>query len=123
GQRQLSARGKRGVDETAGALGEALGKLYVERNFKPEAKARMDEMVRNLRKAYEIGIDSLEWMSPETKAQAKDKLAKFTVKIAYPDRWRDYSALTIKRDDLLGNATRSRAFEYADMVDRLGKPV
>jgi endothelin-converting enzyme len=70
-----------------------------------------------------VGIDSLEWMSPATKAQAKDKLAHFTVKIAYPDKWRDYSALTIKRDDLLGNALRANEFQYADMVGRLGKPV
>jgi predicted metalloendopeptidase len=123
GQQQQAARWKRGVDEVEGALGEAVGKLYVERNFKPEAKARMDEMVRNLRKAYEVGIDSLEWMSPATKAQAKDKLAHFTVKIAYPDKWRDYSALTIKRDDLFGNAIRANEFAYADMAGRLGKPV
>ena len=123
GQQQLSARWKRGVDETAGALGEALGKLYVERNFKPAAKARMDELVRNLRTAYQVGIDSLEWMSPETRAQAKEKLAKFTVKIAYPDKWRDYSALTITRRDLLGNAMRANQFQYADMVSQLAKPV
>ena len=123
GQQQQSARWKRGVDEVEGALGEAVGKLYVERNFKPEAKARMDAMIRNLRAAYEVGIDSLEWMSPATKAQAKDKLAHFTVKIAYPDKWRDYSALAIKRDDLLGNELRANEFQYADMAGRLGKPV
>jgi predicted metalloendopeptidase len=123
GQQVMSARWKRGVDETAGALGEALGKLYVAQNFKPEAKARMDAMVRNLRKAYEVGIDSLTWMSPATKAAAKAKLAKFTVKIAYPDTWRDYSALEIRRDDLLGNAMRASAFQYDDMVGRLGHPV
>jgi len=79
--------------------------------------------VRNLRAAYQVGIDSLEWMSPETKAQAKEKLSRFAVKIAYPDKWRDYSALAIRRDDLLGNAKRAQAFQYADMVSRLGKPV
>ena len=123
GQQQMPARWKRAVDATSGALGEALGKLYVERHFKPEAKARMDAMVRNLRAAYQVGIDSLEWMSPATKAQAKDKLSKFTVKIAYPDKWRDYSTLVVKRDDLLGNTMRANAFQYADMIDRLGKPV
>ncbi|NUQ19711.1 MAG: M13 family metallopeptidase [Gemmatimonadaceae bacterium] len=123
GQQQMAVRWKRGVDETAGALGEALGKLYVAQYFKPEAKARMDEMIRNLRKAYEIGIDSLEWMSPETKAQAKEKLAHFTVKIAYPDKWRDYSALRVVRGDAFGNAVRANEWQYADMVDRLGKPV
>ena len=68
----------------------------------------MDALVKNLLAAYKVGIDSLEWMSPETKAQAQDKLAHFTVKIGYPDKWRDYSALAIKRDDLLGNAMRAR---------------
>nr|MBA3671433.1 M13 family metallopeptidase [Gemmatimonadaceae bacterium] len=88
-----------------------------------EAKARMDALVRNILAAYRVGIDSLEWMSPETKAQAKDKLAKFAVKIAYPDKWRDYSALDIRRDDLLGNAMRTNQWQYGEMVSRLGKPV
>ena len=123
GQQAQSERWKRGVNEVEGALGEAVGKLYVQRNFKPEAKARMDAMIRNLRKAYAVGIDSLDWMSPATKAQAKQKLAKFTVKIAYPDKWRDYSTLAIKRDDLLGNAKRAAEFRYDDMVSQLGKPV
>ncbi|HEY2025808.1 MAG TPA: M13-type metalloendopeptidase, partial [Gemmatimonadaceae bacterium] len=90
---------------------------------KPEAKARMDEMVRNLREAYRVGIDSLEWMSPATKAQAMAKLAQFTVKIAYPDKWRDYSALAIRRDDLLGNIRRANEFRYDDNVAQLGSPV
>ena len=123
GQQAMGARWKRGVDGVEGILGEAVGKLYVERNFKPEAKARMDEMVRNLREAYRVGIDSLEWMSPATKEQAKAKLAAFTVKIAYPDKWRDYSKLEIRRDDLVGNLRRASEFRYADMVSQLGKPV
>jgi predicted metalloendopeptidase len=123
GQQVMPARWKRGVDVVEGTLGEALGKVYVERNFKPDAKARMDEMIRNLRKAYEIGIDSLEWMSPATKAQAKEKLAKFTVKIGYPDRWRDYDSVAIRRDDLLGNLRRAGEAQYDEMVSRLGKPV
>jgi predicted metalloendopeptidase len=123
GQQVQSERWKRGVDEVEGIMGEAVGKLYVERNFKPAAKARMDAMVRNLRQAYAVGIDSLEWMSPATKAQAKAKLAKFTVKIAYPNKWRDYSKLAIKRDDLYGNARRAAEFRYDDMVSQLGKPV
>jgi predicted metalloendopeptidase len=123
GQQVQSERWKRGVDEVEGIMGEAVGKLYVQRNFKPAAKARMDAMVRNLRQAYAVGIDSLEWMSPATKAQAKAKLAKFTVKIAYPDKWRDYSKLEIKRNDLLGNAKRANEFRYDDMVSQLGKPV
>jgi predicted metalloendopeptidase len=123
GQQAQSERWKRGVDEVEGIMGEAVGKLYVQRNFKPAAKARMDAMVRNLRQAYAVGIDSLEWMSPATKAAAKAKLAKFTVKIAYPDKWRDYSKLTISRDDLYGNAQRAAEFRYDDMVSQLGKPV
>ncbi|MDB4881705.1 MAG: peptidase [Gemmatimonadetes bacterium] len=116
-------RWKRGVAEVGGGLGEAAGKLYIARNFKPEAKARMDALVRNLREAYRIGIDSLEWMAPETKAQAKEKLAQFTVKIAYPDKWRDYTRLEIRRGDLLGNTLRARDYEFQDMLDQLGKPV
>jgi predicted metalloendopeptidase len=123
GQQAQSERWKRGVDEVQGIMGEAVGKLYVERNFKPAAKARMDAMVRNLRQAYAVGIDSLEWMSPATRAQAKAKLAKFTVKIAYPDKWRDYSKLEIRRDDLYGNAKRAAEFRYDDMVSQLGRPV
>jgi predicted metalloendopeptidase len=123
GQAEQSVKWKRAVDGVEGILGEPVGKLYVAQYFKPEAKVRMDALVQNILAAYRVGIDSLEWMSPATKVQAKDKLAKFTVKIAYPDKWRDYSALTIKRDDLFGNAMRSNEFKYADVTDRLGKPV
>jgi predicted metalloendopeptidase len=123
GQQVLRARWKRGVQEVDGALGEAAGKLYVARNFKPEAKARMDELIRNLRRAYRIGIDSLEWMTPETKARAQDKLAKMSVKIGYPDKWRDYTPVEVRRDDLLGNVMRARAWAFQDMVNQLGKPV
>lgn len=123
GQAEIAPRWKRGVAEVEGALGESVGRVYVQRHFRPEAKARMDEMVKNLRAAYAIGIDSLEWMTPATRAAAKEKLAKFTVKIAYPDKWRDYSALVIRRDDLVGNIKRANAFQYAEMVARLGKPV
>jgi predicted metalloendopeptidase len=123
GQQEVAARWKRSVDEVERLMGEPAGKLYVAQYFKPEAKARMDAMIRNLRKAYEVGIDSLEWMSPATKAQAKDKLAHFTVKIGYPDKWRDYSALQIRRGDVLGNAMRAAQFQHADNVSQLGKPV
>jgi putative endopeptidase len=123
GQQELAARWKQAVDGTNTALGEAAGTLYIAKYFKPEAKARMDALVKNIINAYDVGIDSLEWMSPETKAQAKQKLAHFKVKIGAPDKPRDYSPLTIKRDDLFGNAVRSREFEYEDMASRLGKPV
>jgi len=123
GQQVMAERWKRGVDEVEGMLGEPVGKLYVQRHFKPEAKARMDALVKNLITAYGTGIDSLEWMSPATKEEAKKKLASFTVKIGYPDTWRDYSKLEIRRDDLFGNALRSSRFRYADMVSQLAKPV
>jgi len=123
GQQEMAVRWKRAVDGVEGILGEPAGKLYVARYFKPEAKARMDALVKNLIAAYKVGIDSLEWMSPATKAQAQDKLAHFTVKIGYPDKPRDFSALEIKRGDLLGNAMRAAAFQYNDVVSRLGKPV
>ena len=123
GQQELAARWKQAVDGTNGSLGEAAGTLYIAKYFRPEAKARMDALVKNIINAYNVGIDSLEWMSTETKAQAKDKLAHFKVKIGAPDKPRDYSLLVIKRDDLFGNAMRSNEFEYVDMTSRLGKPV
>jgi putative endopeptidase len=123
GQQEMTVRWKRAVDGTDADLGEAAGTLYIAGYFKPEARARMDALVKNLINAYRVGIDSLEWMSPETKAQAQEKLAHFAVKIGAPDKPRDYSALRIRRDDLLGNAVRANEFEYADMVARLGKPV
>ena len=123
GQQEMSPRWKRAVNAVEASLGEAAGKLYVERYFTPEAKSRMDALVRNIIAAYKVGIDSLEWMSPETKRQAQDKLAHFTVKIGYPDKWRDYSKLTIERGDLLGNATRTAEFQYDDMASHLGEPV
>ena len=123
GQLAQRARWKRAVQEVEGGLGEAAGRLYVARYFKPEAKARIDELIRNLREAYSIGIDSLEWMTPATKARAKEKLAQFTVKIGYPDKWRDYSSLDIKRDDLVGNVMRARQWAYDDNVAQYGKPV
>lgn len=104
-------------------LGEAVGQLYVARYFPPAAKERMEQLVENLRTAYGQSIKELDWMSPETKAQALEKLAKFRPKIGYPDKWKDYSAITIKPDDLVGNLQRSQAFEYADSLARLGKPV
>jgi predicted metalloendopeptidase len=123
GQEADRPRWQLAVGAVEGALGEAVGKLYVERHFSAESKARMEELVGNLMASYREAIDGLEWMSPATKAEAQQKLAAFSVKIAYPDEWRDYSALEIRPDDLLGNVRRSAAFEYADMIGRLGKPV
>lgn len=123
-------RWKRGVDATSGGgagdfgvLGEAVGQLYVARHFKPEAKQSMDKLVANLMKAYEHSIGDLTWMTDSTKEKALEKLHKITPKIGYPTRWRDYSSLEIKPDDLIGNIRRSMLFEHQRMIDKLGKPV
>ncbi len=123
GAQELKPRWKRGVAVVESALGEAVGKLYVEKHFPPAAKARMRELVANLIEAYRRDVASLEWMGPETKTKALDKLAKFTPKIGYPDRWRDYSALEIRRDDLAGNLRRAAEFEFDRNIAKLGKPV
>ena len=123
GTEEIRPRWKRAVEDADLMIGEALGKVYVDRHFPPKAKARMDEMIENLRMAFEISIDSLEWMGPETKAQAQEKLRKFTPKIGYPSRWRDYSALEIRPDDLVGNIKRSNEFEFQRNADKLGGPI
>jgi len=123
GQQEMKPRWKRGVAEVESALGEPVGKLYIAKHFPPESKARMDALVRNLLAAFKVGIEELEWMSPATKAEAQQKLAKYTVKIAFPDRWRDFAPLVINGDDLVGNVMRSRRFLSADNWSRLGKPV
>jgi putative endopeptidase len=123
GVKEQQPRWKRGVNILNGNLGEMLGKLYVERHFKPEAKARMEGLVANLREAYKAGIDRLEWMGPETKKQAQEKLAKFTPKIGYPNKWRDYSKLDIKKDDLVGNIMRAFQHENAYQLGKAGKPI
>ena len=93
GVKENQPRWKRAVTTINANLGEMLGRLYVERHFTPAAKARMEQLVENLREAYRLGIDELEWMSPETKKQAQEKLARFRPKIGYPNTWRDYSRL------------------------------
>lgn len=114
---------KRAVGSTQAVMGELLGQLYVEKHFKPEAKTRMLTLVDNLKKAYAVSIQELEWMSEETKAEALDKLSKFRTKIGYPDQWKDYSDLEIIAGDIVGNDKRAALFEYNDVVNRLGKPV
>jgi putative endopeptidase len=116
-------RWKRAVGATEGALGEVAGRMYVERHFSPEAKERMQELVDNLLVAFRQGIDELEWMGPETRVEAQAKLAKFNVKIGYPDEWRDYSALDVRDGDAAGNQMRAARFGYDRMVDRLGQPI
>ena len=114
---------KQAVDASNSVLGEILGKVYVKDNFPPEAKARMEELVDNVIKGYGVAIENLEWMSPETKLAAKEKLDKFTPKIGYPDTWKDYSELEINSDELVGNYIRYSEWAYADMIAKLGKPV
>jgi putative endopeptidase len=123
GTEQLRDRWKRGVALVEGLMGDAVGRLYVERHFPPDAKARMDELVANLREAYRVSITDLEWMTPETRNRALEKLDKFTPKIGYPAKWRDYSALVIARDDLYGNYQRGYAVEYDRELAKLGGPV
>lgn len=123
GTPELKARWKRGVDLVNRSLGEAVGQVYVQKYFPPEAKAKADELVRNLISAMDTRLANLEWMAPETKVKARAKLAAFTPKIGYPDKWRDYSALQVVKGDVLGNADRVAAFEYKRQLDKIGKPV
>jgi len=116
-------RWKRGISVTNAALGYAVGKLYAERYFAPEEKARAEAMVKNLLAAFSRRIDQLEWMAPETKTKAKAKLAVLKVGVGYPDHWIDYSALDIRPGDALGNAMRAEVFETQRNLAKLGKPV
>jgi len=104
-------------------MGEEVGKVYVAKYFPPETKAAMDQLVRNVIAAMGRRIDGLSWMSDAAKARAHKKLAAFTPKIGYPDKWRDYAGLTIRRDDLFGNALRSNQFEFDYQMGKLGKPI
>jgi putative endopeptidase len=123
GTEQLRDRWKRGVGLVENLMGDAVGKLYVERHFPPGAKARMDALVANLREAYRVSITDLEWMTPETRQRAFEKLDKFTPKIGYPVRWRDYSTLVIDRADLYGNYRRGNLVGFDRELDKLGGPV
>ena len=123
GQKVQTPRWQRMSQLTDGTLGELLGQLYVEKHFKPEAKVRMEQMVANLIKAYEIRIKNLDWMSAETKVKALDKLHAFTPKIAYPDKFKNYDGLTVTKTNFLQNLRSAAVWGYADMVSQLGKPV
>ena len=116
-------RWKRGVTLVEQSIGEGLGRLYVAKHFPADYKARMQTLVRNLLAAYRQSIETLDWMGPTTKREALAKLAKFSPKVGYPDKWRDYSALKIDSDDLIGNVMRARVFEYERQIAKLGKPV
>ncbi|MFE3847184.1 M13 family metallopeptidase [Flavobacterium sp. LB3P45] len=114
---------RRGVDKVNNNLGEIIGKVYVEKYFHPEAKAQVTILVKNLLKAYGESIKNLEWMSPETKKQALQKLSKITLKMGYPNKWRDYSKLEVVKGDLYGNLQKSTTFEYNRQINKLGKTV
>ncbi|HEX9981474.1 MAG TPA: M13 family metallopeptidase [Flavobacterium sp.] len=123
GKLEREAMWKRAVNAVNGSLGEVIGEVYVKKHFKPEAKKRMEELVQNLLKAYEESIKGLDWMTPDTKKEALKKLKKFTPKIGYPDKWRDYTALKVVKGDLYGNFQRAKEFEYNRQINKLGKPV
>jgi len=123
GQPKQRERWKRAVDAVDGALGESIGRLYVAQYFPPESKAKMQQLVADLRTALGERIDALDWMTPQTKSHAHEKLAMFTPKIGYPDKWKDYSALVIRRDDLIGNVRRAAEWDWNYQVARLDKPV
>jgi putative endopeptidase len=116
-------RWKRGVSVVEGSLGEAVGRIYVDRHFPEDSKKHMDVLVANLIEAYRQSISDLEWMSPGTRKRALEKLEKFTPKIGYPVKWRDYSALEISADDLMGNVRRIAEFELARELGKVGKPI
>ncbi|MGB3723562.1 MAG: M13-type metalloendopeptidase [Pacificimonas sp.] len=116
-------RWKRGVDFVTSILGEEVGKTYVARHFPPETKAQADALVQNVIAAMDRRLQGLDWMAPETKVKARQKLAAFTPKIGYPDEWRDYSALEIESGDLLGNAMRGAEFEHQRNLNKLGGPI
>jgi putative endopeptidase len=123
GVETIKPRWKRGVETVENAIGELVGKVYVERHFSSDAKERMDALVGNLKAAYSEGIDDLEWMTPETKQKAHAKLARFTTKIGYPDKWRDWSALEVRRGDLVGNDMRAAAVTFDRDLAKLGGPI
>ena len=123
GQPEMRARWKRGVQLVEGSLGEAVGKIYVEKHFPPAAKAQMDDLVHWLIEAYRESITNLTWMTEETKKKALVKLEKFNPKIGYPNKWKDYSSLTIDRDDLVGNVRRSSAWGTDKEAAKIGAPL
>jgi putative endopeptidase len=123
GTPELRARWKRGVSVVEGALGEAVGRIYVDRHFSPSAKTAMDDLVAHLVQAYRESIETLEWMTPVTRERALDKLSKFTPKIGYPVKWRDYSKLEVVPDDLLANVRATTEFEFQRELGKIGSPI
>ncbi|HVY85800.1 MAG TPA: M13 family metallopeptidase, partial [Caulobacterales bacterium] len=122
GQPQQRERWKRAIAALDGSLGEAVGKVYVERHFPASSKAQMQELVENMRRAYGARIDGLAWMSAETKVAAREKLRTFRPKIGYPDKWRDYAPYEVRAGDAFGNAQRSAAYEWNRQIERINQP-
>ena len=123
GREQQRERWQRGVDVVSGGLGEAIGQVYVKRHFPPDSKAKVVALIDNLKAAYKANIEKLEWMGPETRARALEKLAAFRVKVGYPDKWKDYSSMEIKPGDLLGNVRAASLWSWRYEINKLGKPV
>jgi putative endopeptidase len=123
GAQRIRDRWKRAVSLVEGLMGDAVGKLYVQRHFPPDAKARIDALVENLQAAYRMSISDLDWMTPQTRERALTKLGKFTAKVGYPAKWRDYSKLVIDRGDLYGNYQRGYAVNHDRELAKLGGPV
>lgn len=123
GVKEMQPRWKRAIAAVDGTLGEALGKLYVEKYFPPRAKERMDQLVKNLLAAYRERIESREWMGPKTKKLALDKLETILPKIGFPAKWRDYSKLEVKTDSYAANVMRAETFDTKYRIDKLGQPV
>ena len=123
GQKTLSPRWKRISNEVDADLGEAIGQLYVQKHFPPQAKQRMVELVNNLKAAYKIRIQNVDWMSAETKAKAINKLSKIMVKVGYPDKWKDYSSMEISRDSYFENVLAANRFQIRENLNKYGKPV
>jgi len=123
GTPELEPRWKRALGELEDSVGDLLGKEYVARHFPPEAKRRMDELVHNLLKAFDAGIGDLDWMGPETRRAAQDKIRNFTVKIGYPSKWKEYPGLSVGKDDLVGNVLRARETNSKRELAKIGRPV
>ena len=123
GQPKKRERWERGVGQVNDSLGEQVAQVYVQKYFTADSKAKMQELVNNLLAALKVRIEGLDWMTPETKKRAQEKLASFITKIGYPDKWKDYSSLEVKRDDLIGNVQRAQIWQWDYQVDRLDKPV
>ncbi|MGO1070407.1 M13 family metallopeptidase [Lysobacter sp. CA199] len=123
GTPQARERGKRALDATSTALGDAVGKVYAQKYFPASSKAKVEEMVHNILAAFDERVDSLAWMTPQTKAKAREKAKSMRVSVGYPERWRDYAALEIRADDALGNRLRAELHEYRHQIGKLGQPV